>query len=215
MMSKFIKKAKRKLNKRIYTIRRNRTCKNIKYKDFTIISNNCWAGKAYQYLDLPYLSPTVGLYFFADDYLRFVSDLRYYIDLDLKFISAEQSKYAEILKKRNQTHVPIGILDDVEIVFLHYFSENEAKEKWDRRKKRINYDNLIIKFSNMNLCTEKHLQEFDSLPFLSKFMLNIRKKPKYASEIYWSGKKSQTEILNDTDPFPGNLKLTKLLNIGK
>lgn len=32
--------------------------------DFSIISNNCWAGTVYRYFGLPYQSPTAGLYFF-------------------------------------------------------------------------------------------------------------------------------------------------------
>ena len=211
MLGRYIDKFKRKVNKKIYNIKRNRVRKAVKCKDFTVISNNCWAGKVYQYLDLPYLSPTAGLYFFAEDYLRFLSDLKYYLSLDLQFISVEESKYSELLKKRNQTYVPIGKLDNVEIVFLHYKSESEAKEKWDRRKQRVNYDKLSVKLSNMNLCSEKHMEEFSALPYENKILLNIRKKPKYDCEIYWAGKKSQTEVLNDTEPFPGNLSLKKIL----
>ena len=48
--------------------------------DFTIISNNCWAGSVYRYFGLPYLSPTAGLYFFASDYIKFVSNLQHYVN---------------------------------------------------------------------------------------------------------------------------------------
>ena len=54
--------------------------RSVKSRDFTIISNNCWAGRVYQYLDMPYLTPTAGLYFFAPDYIKFVSDLKKYLD---------------------------------------------------------------------------------------------------------------------------------------
>lgn len=216
MTGKFLKRkinnAKKWVQERPYYIRRwwNRKC--IRRKDFTIISNNCWAGKAYQYLDMPYLSPTIGLYFFAGDYLRFVSNLRYYLSLDLTFIPASESRYVEILKEKKQLDVPIGILDDVEIIFLHYKSREEAKEKWDRRKQRVNYDNVILKFSNMNLCTADCMRKFDALPFHNKFMLNKNKKTKFESEIYWTGLSNENEVLNDTNPYPGNLKLLTLLN---
>lgn len=49
----------------------------------------------------------------------------------------------------------IGKLDDIEVVFLHYKSEEEAYQKWNRRKKRINYNNLIFKFNDMNLAKKK------------------------------------------------------------
>ena len=196
---------------RPYYFRRWYCRKRIKSRDFTIISNNCWAGKVYQYLDMPYLSPTVGLYFFADDYLKFVKNLRHYLSLELRFIPVEESKYYSELVERKQEKVPIGCLDDVEIVFRHYKTPQEAREKWERRKARINWDNIILKFSRMNCCTEEHLKMFDEIPFQNRIMLNISRKQKYKSEIYWDGPQDKHEILLDTTPFPGNLPLIKLL----
>ncbi len=184
----------------------------VRNKNFSVISNNCWAGRLYQYLDMPYLSPTAGLYFFAPDYIKFVSDLRRYLDTPLRFINPENSKYYEELKKRNQTDKPIGILDDVEIVFLHYKTKEEAEEKWNRRKERVNFDNIILKFSRMDLCSEKEICAFDSLPFKNKFVLNNRLPLKYKSEVYWKEKWKEEGIFRDTVPFPGNLNLSKLLN---
>lgn len=195
-----------------YELRRWYNKKRIKSRDFTIISNNCWAGKVYQYFDMPYLSPTVGLYFFAEDYLKFISDLHYYFSLELNFISADKSKYRDILIQRKHTNVPIAHLGDIEIIFLHYHSEEEVQEKWERRKKRVNYDNIFIKFSKMNLCTEDDIEKFSVLPFQNKFVLNTCKKTKYSCEYYWSGRSNDLEILSDTNPFPGNLSLSQLLS---
>lgn len=195
-----------------YNIRRAYNKKRIKSRDFTVISNNCWAGKLYQYMDMPYLSPTVGLYFFADDYIRFVQNFEHYISMDLKFISYKDSRYKNILLKKNETDKPIGILDDVEIVFLHYKTQEEAYEKWNRRKNRINWDNIIFKFSKMNKCKEYHLAAFDALPYNRKFMLTPNKEQKYNCEIYWNGKTDEYgQILLDTIPFPGNIRISRLV----
>ena len=207
-----IDKIKSVLNKIISAVRRAFLKNVIKNRNFSIISNNCWAGRAYQYLDMPYLSPTAGLYFFAPDYIKFVSDLKRYLNTPLRFINPEESKYYEEIKKRNQTDKPIGILDDVEIVFLHYKTKEEAEEKWNRRKGRVNFDNIIIKFSRMNLCTDKEIEEFCKIPFDNKFVFNTQKQVKYSSEIYWKGKITNNEITNDTVPFPGPAKIKKLLN---
>ncbi len=220
MKGQYTKKIVKKIFKNIkgffknflYEIKRYFVKKSIKNKDFTIISNNCWAGRCYQYLDMPYLTPTVGLYFFADEYLRFVSDLHYYLSIELEFIKPENSKYYNELKIRNQLNRPIGKLGDVEIVFLHYKTETEAKEKWDRRKQRVNFDNILIKFSRMDLCTEEHIKKFDSLNFKNKFILNNRLPLKYKSEIYWNEKYREEGIYRDTTPFPGTLKLSEILN---
>lgn len=134
--------------------------KELKNIDFTIISNNCWGGICYEHYGLPKLSPTVGLYFYADDYIKFISNLEYYTSLDIDFIDARRSKYSDDLLRKNEWQKPIGVLDDVEIVFLHYKNAKEAKQKWERRVKRINWDNLILKFSYMNNCNDQHIHEF-------------------------------------------------------
>lgn len=195
-----------------HNIRRFFIKRSIKNRDFSIISNNCWAGRAYQYLGMPYLSPTVGLYFFAPDYIKFVSNLCHYLDASLRFINPEESKYYDELVKRNQTDKPIGIIDDVEIVFLHYKSKEEAEEKWNRRKRRVNYNNVILKFSRMNLCTEKEIKEFCELSFDNKFVFNTNPNPEFSSEIYWKSNSLNQEIKNDTIPFPNNINLAKLFN---
>lgn len=157
-----MKKAKRAIIESFITPIRK---KSIKEENFTIISNNCWAGRIYQRYSLQFRSPTVGLYFFADDYIKFLPNLKYYMDIPMKTIPVTDSVHYEILKKRNELHCPIGKLDDIEIVFLHYSTAEEAIEKWERRKKRINWDNLIIKFSNMNCCSDKNIETFLQLPY--------------------------------------------------
>ena len=120
--------------------------------------------------------------------------------------------YKEELEIRNQVCVPIGKLDDIEIIFLHYHSENEAREKWDRRKKRVNYEDIFLKFSMMNLCTEIDLKNFDKLPMKNKIMLTNRPLPQYSCAICWKGKADDNSILNDTNSFPGNIPLVKFFN---
>ena len=85
------------------------------------------------------MSPTIGLYFYAEDYVKFCSKLEYYLEQELKFIDASESSHTEDVKKKK---CPIGKLDDIEIVFLHYKSEEEAFQKWERRKERINMKNI-------------------------------------------------------------------------
>lgn len=207
-----IKKLKKRIAKFFYNLRRKIVKRFVKRRDFSVISNNCWAGRVYQYLDMPYLSPTAGLYFFAPDYIRFVSNLKHYLGCKLEFIKPEDSKYYELLKERNQLSVPVALLDDVEIIFLHYKTSEEAAEKWYRRASRVNYDNIIIKLSRMNLCTEKEMAEFAELQFDNKILINNRKDKKYDCEIYAPLESDEYGIINDTQPFPGKVNIIKILN---
>ena len=68
---------------------------------------------------------------------------------------------------------PIGYLEydghDVEIEFLHYKSEDEAREKWTRRCKRINWDDLLVVGSEVDECTKEDVENFVSLPYERKY----------------------------------------------
>lgn len=156
-------------------IRKYRKSK-LENKNFTIISNNCWGGMVYQKLDLPYISPTVGVYFYADDYIKFLSNLEHYLSIKPIIISKSKSKYAKQLSElKVYRYFPIGLIDDVEVVFLHYRSDNEAIEKWEKRKSRINLSNLIVKFNDQNQCTEEHLIAFERLPYKNKICFTAKK----------------------------------------
>jgi len=188
-------------------------------KDFTIISNNCWAGTIYQSFGLQYRTPTIGLYFMASDYIDFLSDLKYYASLPLKFIAPEKSKYWEIIKNdKNIGKYPIKKLDNVEIFFLHYKDENEARIKWEKRCKRIDYSELLVKFNDQNLCNVSHLVAFEGLPFKNKICFTVKNYENLKSTIYIRCPKKYTEIPASYEPFGNShyINITNFLNsIGK
>lgn len=144
--------------------------------DFTIISNNCWGGMVYESYNLIKSSPTIGLFFMATDYIKFISNLPHYLSSELTFIKPEKSKNVDYLQTiKNFGVFPIAKLDDIEIVFLHYKTEDDARDKWARRCQRINYEKLIIKFNDQNGCTEKELQDFINLPYKNKIFFTSRR----------------------------------------
>lgn len=147
----------------------NKNCAKLNNTDFTIISNNCWAGICYEYFGLPKNSPTVGTFIYASDYIKLISNLRYYMSLKIKMISPQESSHYEELKRANHQDTPIGKLDDVEIVFLHYNDKEIAQEKWNRRVERINWNNLIFKFSYMCNCTDQQIEDFSRISGIKKF----------------------------------------------
>lgn len=161
-----------KYRRRFFSNFRKRRLENT---DFTIISNNCLGGMIYESYAIKKNSPTVGAFFMAEDYIKFVSNMKEYISYELKFIDPENSRYKSILKKDKRFgQYPIGKLNDIEIMFLHYENEKDAKEKWDRRCKRINWNKLIFKFNDQNLCTEKDVLAFSKLPYKNKLFLLLK-----------------------------------------
>lgn len=137
----------------------------LRNKTFSIISNDCWGAEVYKHLNLPFNTPFIGLMLSAPCYLKLVANLRHYLAQPLEFQA--QSKYDNIneLSARWAHPIPIATLGgDVEIQFLHYHSEEEARDKWNRRVQRINWDNIFIKFdAGKDRGTPELAKEFDQL----------------------------------------------------
>lgn len=189
--------------------------KKIIDNDFTIISNNCWGGFIYQSYGIEYKTPTIGLFFMADDYIKFVYNMKEYINLPLEFIEAKESKYLEHFKNdKNFGTYPIGKLRDVEIHFLHYTSEKEALDKWNRRVKKINWNRLLFKFNDQNLCTKDHIKKFNDLPEKNKICFTSNWEFKENSIIKIKSLVNYTAIKASYEPFGKSryIDINKLIN---
>lgn len=170
---------RKKINdKRLYKLREQYIpdIRKLITPDTSIISSNCFAGRIMQDLGMQYNTPTLGLYFFADDYIEFLSNLKYYLtEAKLEFL--EQSRYPLANERREKwIHwYPIGILGGkVEIQFLHYHTEREAANKWYRRSRRVNFDKLLVIGMEQNLTTVEHIKQFDALPFKNKIFFSSK-----------------------------------------
>lgn len=137
----------------------------LRNKDFVLISNNCFGGQAYQWLNRSYNTPFVGLFLYGPCYLKLLQSFDFYLKQDLVFI--DKSVY----KDAKQSY-PIALLHDVELHFLHYNSQQEAIDKWFRRlerlKQHMNYDNFFFQISDTDLVDEKIIEAFHNLHFKNK-----------------------------------------------
>ena len=148
----------------------------LRNRSFTIISNNCWAGIVYDRFGLQYKTPTIGLYFFSVDYIEFINNLERYLSVDVVPLAIENSKYKNILLERHGKEVLLGSINGkVEIVFLHYKSVEEACRKWNYRRKRVDFSNILIQFNDQNLFKAHQLDSFWKVPFTNKVFLTANK----------------------------------------
>ena len=193
MIKKILKEIRLRINKFGSSYRR----KKLKIKNLTIISNNCWAGIVSQYLGIKYYTPTIGLYFFSEEYIKFLERFDYYIKQKLEIIDTKDSKYYDEMIKKNHKNAIVGKLDDVEIVFLHMKTGKEAIEKWNKRVKRINKGNIIFKFCEQNECSIEHIKRFENLPFKNKICFTTKEYPGYKSVIWFKDQVKNEEVVRD------------------
>lgn len=124
----------------------------------SIISRHCWGGLLYNQLGIKFYSPFVNLFLQDHDFNKLSANLSHYMNQELVF---DREEYEHILKR----NYPVAKLDDIYIYFNHFTTFKEAKLKWEERKKRINYDNLLFETTTEN---KKIALEFDSMPLQHK-----------------------------------------------
>lgn len=105
---------------------------SLKNDNFSIICSNCIGGIIYSRLGKKFLSPTINLWINQKDFLKLIQNLKSYMDKELVFVDDEKYDY------------PVGLLGDIKIYFNHSENEDNAKADWEKRRTRINYDNLYI-----------------------------------------------------------------------
>lgn len=90
-----------------------RRCKN---RNFTILTPNCMAGLIYNRLGMRFCSPTIDTSMPTEDFVKFLTDLDYYLAQDLQEWVDDTVDYpAGIIRGRTPQ-------DDVRVNFVHYSS---------------------------------------------------------------------------------------------
>ena len=89
------------------------------------------------------------------DFGKLVQNLPEYMQQSLEFV-------CKGFDENRRKEFPVCNLGGVEICCNHYDSYKQAKNIWDERKRRINYDNILVK---MQIDTEEELEQFEKIPY--------------------------------------------------
>jgi uncharacterized protein (DUF1919 family) len=141
----------------------------------TIISSNCNGSIILHDLHLKFLSPTINLFIYPKDFLKFVSNLDKYLNTK-----------AQLVQVDSQLNYPVGKLIDIEIHFMHYSTFEEAKTKWLKRCKRVKWDNIFLMMTDRDGCTYNDIAYFDKLPY-KKVIFTNKEYPEFDSAYYFKG----------------------------
>jgi len=136
------------------------------------MANTCIGGIIYHELNQRFMSPFInGGLLDPDEFLTFCNHMEYYLSLPLDFVP---SKYK----------YPLAVLHgepgDLTMHFTHYHSEQEAKTKWEERKRRVKWDNLFVLMDGDN-CSDEQVRAFESIPVKNKVIITMKDYPEYKS----------------------------------
>lgn len=128
--------------------------RKLQYIDFSIISNNCWAGFVYSKFGLEYTTPTIGMGIVDDDYIKFLENMDYYLNLTPQFIDPKSAKDYEIRRRLygREIDYPVArqmiLFCGLHIILLqkrHYPNGNEERKELIRIECLLNGVNVIIR----------------------------------------------------------------------
>lgn len=150
--------------------------KRLRNKDFTVLANSCVGAQIYRDLDLRFDTPLVGLYITPEDFIKLLSNPKYWF-------------YQPIIEEPLNLGFPVGILGgEIRIFFRSDKTFKEALEKWNRRLERIHWDNLFIFLNPLeqdfgidpnyktHICSREVVEDFFNLPYKNKVMVTNKKK---------------------------------------
>jgi uncharacterized protein (DUF1919 family) len=196
----------------VRALRRSR----LRTRTFTVISNNCFGGFVYQRYGLAYQTPTAGLFFMPDEYLRLLADPRAYFSAPLRFIDPDAAPHARALRALDARYgtYPVARLRDVTVYFMHYATEKEAREKWERRTGRICWPRVLYKFCDQNGATPEQIAAFDALPYAHKVCFCARPYPGLESVVFLRRDAGQPCVRAQTEEngFDRDYRLTRAIN---
>lgn len=167
--------------------------------NISLISMNCIGGVVYHDCNKRFLSPTVNLYFYPSDFIKFVNNLEYYLSLTPRVEMGE--KY------------PIGILDDIKIFFMHYDNPEEALSKWEERKARVNKDRIFVIMVERDGFSDEDFENFKRIKY-PKLLFTKSEKYLFDDSLYISKFNNLDQL---PDIIPGRyiyykMKLIKSIN---
>ena len=144
--------------------------RRLKHTDFTLLSNNCFAGLFLHDLGLRFDTPTVNLFFRETDFFDFLEHLDHYLAQPLKEISNTVPELAAL-------NYPVAKLSggdvgkDIEIHFMHYGSFEEAEAAWEKRKLRMHPDHLFAVWNHFESEDAAMYARAQALPVKHKMII--------------------------------------------
>lgn len=165
-------------------------------RSFSLISSDCTGGCWAKDLRVRMNSPTRNFYFNADDYIKFCSNLDYYLELEpLTYRGSYSGEGSQYL---------MASLGDLKMFLVHYDSIEQARLAWLRRRERVNSENMFFIMNDRNLCTEREIEAFDALPYQNKVCFTHIPYRKYKSTFYIAGSETRAcvkGVMNYVKPF--------------
>ena len=166
--------------------------RQLRHNNVTLLSMNCTGGILYHDLGLRFLSPTINMYMQAEDFIRFCENLPDYLALD----HLKKCSDPAVIGNRDY---PVAWLGDIKLFLVHYASVEQAEEKWNERKKRIQWERIAVIATDRDGMTETLKDRFEQLPYTKVMFVHLPDE-KHSSCFCVKGFEQMEEVGIVTEP---------------
>lgn len=168
----------------------------LKKDSISLFAPNCLGGVISHDLGLQFKSPTVNLLFDGLEYFDFLENLEENLSAELI-----PCPYPRLEPKCYMYPVmTLKAKKEIQVHFVHYNSYKHAEDCWNRRKARIDFNNIYVIviaggpwWSEGN--KEEIIERFEKLPYKNKiFLVNDKKYCNYPDVHYIKGYEGKPHI---------------------
>ena len=153
----------------LYNDRQQLINKDLFPDDLTIISNTCIGGRLYHDYGRKFLSPTIDFYMEPASFVKLCLNLKYYMSCEIK-----------PLPDYKIDHLSNFLFCDIGGLIAAFGHTNDSYDKiiskWNERKERINYNNIVVICTDRNVfkkpftkCSKETVKEFGNIPYKKVF----------------------------------------------
>lgn len=142
----------------------------------TLITEACYGGYIYNQLGMQFFSPFINTRISENDYLKLINNVSYYLNQnlqvgnDIQKTEEMQTKIGEDISWGKMGY-PIAMLGDLKLHAIHAKDLKSYMDEWERRRQRINWDNIWIL---MIIENEEILEKFKAIKYEKKIGIYYR-----------------------------------------
>ena len=124
----------------------------LRNREFSLITANCVGGILSHDVGEQFRSPTIKL--IIPDFVTFCENLERYLN-----------EISMIPRGFTGQGYPVCMLDELEIIGVHYSCHEELINCWNRRKTRVNFNCIFLMATDSFINSQEKAIRFDALPW--------------------------------------------------
>ena len=136
--------------------------------NISLITANCIGGELYSILGIQFLSPFINVSIDRKEFLTLCEHLKLFMDSEIDVTMRSNGSCMGRLATPEW--------GEVRIKFPHDNDPQKVADNWNRRKKRINWDKLVLICDDKGL-TEEDILRFEQIPAYKKVLFTEREYP--------------------------------------